>query len=125
MASDAQFVAFICQQLAGAGDISARKMFGEFAIYCGDKVVALVTDNQLFVKPTVAGKALLGQPVLGAPFPGAKPYFLMADVDDPEVLSALIIATAQDLPMPKAKAARKVARKSAKQRAKKRAAKPK
>ena len=125
MASDARFAAFICQQMAGAGEVSARKMFGEFAVYFGQKVVALITDNQLFVKPTVAGKALLGQPVLGAPFPGAKPYFLMADVDDPEVLSALIIATAQDLPMPKAKAARKVARKSAKQRAKKRAAKPK
>jgi len=25
-------------------------MFGEYALYCGDKVVALVCDDQLFVK---------------------------------------------------------------------------
>lgn len=125
MASDAQFAAFICQQMAGAGEVSSRKMFGEFAIYCDEKVVALVTDNQLFVKPTVGGRALLGQPVLGAPFPGAQPYFLMADVDDPEFLSALIVVTAQELPMPKRKTARKVAKKSAQKRSQKRASKPK
>jgi len=120
MASDAQFVAFICQQMAGAGRVSARKMFGEFAIYHDEKVVALVTDDQLFVKPTSAGKTLLGDPVLGSAFPGAKPHFLMADLDDPEFLSALIVATAQELPMPKAKALRIAAKKSAKQRAQKR-----
>ncbi len=129
MASDARFAAFICQQMAGAGEVSARKMFGEFAVYCGDKVVALITDNQLFVKPTFAGKALLGQPVLGAPFPGAKPHFLMVDVDDAEFLSALIGATAHELPLPTAKAKRKsktkAAPKVASRRPKKRAAKSK
>jgi len=108
MASDQQFVSFICEQMADAGPISARKMFGEFAIYCGDKVVALVCDNQLFVKPTTGGKALLGDPAEGPPYPGAKPHFLIDDgLDDRETLSQLIAITARELPLPKAKTQKK------------------
>jgi TfoX/Sxy family transcriptional regulator of competence genes len=105
LASDDKFAAFILEQMAAAGSISARKMFGEFAIYCGETVVALVCDNQLFVKPTAAGTALLGEPSLAPPYPGAKPYFLIDDLDDGELLSALIVATARELPVPKAKPA--------------------
>ena len=79
MASDEKFLIFVCDQLRGAGDISYRKMFGEYAIYKDQKVVALVCDNQLFVKPTPGGKALLGQPREAPPYPGAKPCFLIAD----------------------------------------------
>lgn len=108
MSSDQQFVAFICEQMADAGPISARKMFGEFAIYCGDKVVALVCDNQLFVKPTTGGKALLGDPAEGPPYPGAKPHFLIDDgLDDRETLSRLIAITARELPLPNAKTHKK------------------
>jgi TfoX/Sxy family transcriptional regulator of competence genes len=125
MASDAQFANFICQQMSGAKDISARKMFGEFTIYCGDKIVAIVADNQLFVKPTAAGQAMLGQPAMSSPYPGAKPYFLIADVDDPEFLSDLITATARELPDPTPRIAKKVASKVTRQPSTKRSAKHK
>ena len=97
MASDENFVAFVRDQMAGAGSISSRKMFGEFAIYCDDQVVAMVCDNQLFVKPTEAGKAFLADPTRAPPFPGAKPYFLLDDLDDGETLAQLIRATAREL----------------------------
>ena len=59
MASDADFVGYVCEQ-AGLGDaLSYRKMFGEYALYLDGRVVALVCDNMLFVKPTAAGRALL------------------------------------------------------------------
>lgn len=45
----------MCDQMRGGGDIPFRKMFGEYAIYCDAKVLALVCDNQLLVKPTAAG----------------------------------------------------------------------
>lgn len=102
MASDEKFLTFVCDQLRGAGDISYRKMFGEYAIYKDQKVVALVCDNQLFVKPTPGGKALLGQPREAPPYPGAKPCYLIADgLDDPQLLSELIVTTARELPTPK------------------------
>lgn len=104
MASDAGFVEFVCGQAREAGEVSYRKMFGEYAIYVGNKVVALVCDDRLFLKPTPAGRALLDAPVEAPPYPGAKPYLVIDDhVDDPELLSALFRATAADVPEPKPK----------------------
>jgi len=103
MSSDKDFISFVCEQLRGAGEISSRRMFGEAAVYLQDKVVGLVCDNQLFVKPTEAGRAKIGVPVEAPPFPGASKWFLMADLDDPEFLAELIRTTADALPVPKVK----------------------
>ena len=59
MASQPGTVDFILEQASGAGAVSARKMFGEYTLYCDGKVVALVCDDMLFVKPTGAGRAYL------------------------------------------------------------------
>lgn len=87
-----------------AGVISYRKMFGEYALYCNNKVVALVCDNQLFVKPTRAGNDYIGNPVEAPPYPGAKPYFLIEEKsEDPDWLGELIRITERELPVPKPK----------------------
>ncbi len=94
MASDEDFIRFVVDQISDAGRVASRKMFGEYAIYCDDKVVALVCDNQLFVKPTEKGKAYIGDVVEAPPYPGAKPYFLVEDrVEDREWISQLIRIT--------------------------------
>jgi TfoX/Sxy family transcriptional regulator of competence genes len=104
VASDLSFVEYVCDQLDGVERVTHRKMFGEYAIYVGEKVVGLVCDNQLFVKPTDAGRALLKEPVMAPPYPGAKPSFLIAaELDDSELVSALFKATANELPEPKPK----------------------
>ena len=54
MATQQRTVDFLVEQVARAGAVTQRKMFGEFALYCDGKVVALVCDDELFVKPTVA-----------------------------------------------------------------------
>jgi TfoX/Sxy family transcriptional regulator of competence genes len=109
MASKQSTVDFIIDQLASAGMVSAKKMFGEYGIYCGEKMVALVCDDQLFVKPTPKGMAFLGEYVEEAPYPGAKPCFLIPGErwDDRDWLSQLITITAAQLPAPKKKAAKK------------------
>ncbi|MBL0059535.1 MAG: TfoX/Sxy family protein [Elusimicrobia bacterium] len=104
MASDQEFVDFVCDQMRGAGPISFRKMFGEYAIYCRGKVVALVCDNQLFVKPTAGGRSFGGNVEEAPPYPGAKNYFLVGDrIDDREWVSGLVRATEKNLPAPKPK----------------------
>jgi hypothetical protein len=42
MASDKEFVKFVCEQLSGAGEISSTRMFGEAAVYLRGKVIGLV-----------------------------------------------------------------------------------
>ncbi len=104
MASDLGFVQYVCDQLSGAGQISSRMMFGDYAIYFDHKVVALVCDDQLFVKQTPGGRALIGTVVEAAPYPGAKPHFLIEDgLDDREWIAALIRVTESELPTPKPK----------------------
>lgn len=108
MASDAHFVDYVLEQMQGVGSLESRKMFGEYAIYCNQKVVALVCNNQLFVKITAQGQAFIDkafQPVLLAPpYPSAKDSFLIQDqLDDLEWLIQLIRITADALPIPKPK----------------------
>ena len=59
MASNQSTVDYIVEQVAGAGAVTGRKMFGEYALFCDGKMVALICDDQLFIKPTVAGRSYL------------------------------------------------------------------
>jgi TfoX/Sxy family transcriptional regulator of competence genes len=105
MASKQSTIDYIVEQISDAGDVRSRKMFGEFAIYCNEKVVALICDDQLFIKPTDSGRKFLDTVQEAPPYPGAKPYFLIdaEKWDDREWLSQLIIITTADLPLPKPK----------------------
>ncbi len=80
--------------MSDAGRVASRKMFGGYAIYCDDKVVALVCDSQLFVKPTEKGRVYIGDVVEAPPYQGAKQYFLIEDrFEDREWISELIRIT--------------------------------
>lgn len=109
MASGQRNVDFVLEQLSGAGDVSARKMFGEYAVYCRGKLVALFCDDQLFMKPTAAGRAFLGKVKEAPPYHGAKPYFLITGdrCEDGEWLSELLRVTERELPLSKPKPAPK------------------
>lgn len=104
MGSDLSFVEFVVEQIENAGEIRFRKMFGEYAVYCDEKVVALICDNRLFVKPTEGGRSFIGDVVEAPAYPGAKPSFLIEDrIEDREWISELIQITARELPEPKPK----------------------
>ena len=107
MASSIELVEYIAEQLGGINeDVTYRKMFGEYGLYCGGKFFAVVCDNALFVKPTKAGRAFLengGEPVEAPPYRGAGLYFLIADIDNAEDLRQLRTLTCSELPLPKPK----------------------
>ncbi|MES2673617.1 MAG: TfoX/Sxy family protein [Pseudomonadota bacterium] len=105
MASDGDFVLYLAEQMHSAGVIRYKKMFGEYAIYCNQKVVALVCDNQLFVKPTRAGRLFIRDVNEAPAYPGAKPAFLIeGQYEDSDWISELIKITAKELPAPKPQA---------------------
>jgi TfoX/Sxy family transcriptional regulator of competence genes len=108
MASDLSFVEYIIDQMSNLEGLRYRKMFGEYAVYYNDKVVALICDNQLFVKPTNAGRSFIRDVVEAPPYPGAKLSFLIEDqVDDKDWICQLIKLTEKELPKPKPKKKRK------------------
>jgi DNA transformation protein and related proteins len=104
VSSDQGFVEYVCDQAGDAGEVTSRKMFGEWALYRGQKVVALVCDDRLFVRPTEAGREFIGSPFELPPYSGARPHFLIEDrLDDREWLTELIRLTERELPPPKPK----------------------
>lgn len=84
---------------------TARRMFGEYALYLDGRVVALICDDTLFLKDLPEARALLEGAGTGLPYPGARPH-LVADrwLDEPEVLAAAARALAAVLPPPKPRA---------------------
>jgi DNA transformation protein and related proteins len=77
MASLQSNVDFVLAQIETAGVVSARKMFGEYGLYCDGKLVALLCDDQLLVKPTAAARAFAGPVEEKPPYEGAKPSMLI------------------------------------------------
>ncbi|HOI59362.1 MULTISPECIES: TfoX/Sxy family protein [unclassified Methanoculleus] len=98
MASTPEFVEFVAEQLGDAGVITYRKMFGEYGVYCNGKFFACVCNNQFFVKITEAGKEFMPDGETAPPYEGARPYFLIDELDDREFLKELVQRTCAALP---------------------------
>ena len=105
MATQKGTAEFILERLGHADRFSVRAMFGEFALYADGKVVALICDDQLFVKIMPESMSLERTCERAAPFPGAKDYFLVPEsaISSDRVLGDLLLRMAATLPYPKAK----------------------
>jgi TfoX/Sxy family transcriptional regulator of competence genes len=102
VATDHSYVEYICDQVALPDALAYKKMFGEYALYLDEKIVALVCDNMLFLKPTAEGREILGVVSEQPPYPGAKLHFRIdGEIDDRELLQRLFVVTASALPVPK------------------------
>ena len=107
MASNQDFVQYIADQCAGAGEIIVKKMFGDYGIYCDGKIFGLICDDCFYVKPTEKVRSLLRTVDLRPPYEGAKNYFYIADVDDRDYLAEIVSQTCKALPEMKPKRKRK------------------
>ncbi len=103
MASNSDFVQYIADQCAQAGEINVKKMFGDYGVYCDGKIIGLICDDCFYLKPTEAVRPLLRTVELRPPYDGAKDYFLIADVDDRDYLATIVRETYKALPEPKPK----------------------
>jgi DNA transformation protein len=105
MASHQSTADFIIDQLGGAGFIRTHRMFGEFALYCDEKVVGFICDDELYVKPTDISEQFLDATHKAPPYPGAKDYYKVPNekLDDREWLTTFIKSTTVILPIPKPK----------------------
>lgn len=101
MSSNLEFVDYVVEQIREAGEITYRKMFGEYGVYCDGKIFALICDNQLFIKITKAGEGKGFEEA--PPYEGAKPYYLIEELEEREQLTEFVIATCKELPVPKPK----------------------
>lgn len=84
--------------------LTSRKMFGEYALYLDEKIVALVCDDTLFIKPTSGALELVPNPEMAPAYPDGKPMMIGNPLlDDPETCITVLRKVAMDLPAPKPK----------------------
>ena len=104
MGNDPDFIQYVCDQIDRSCDVSYRHMFGGTTLYSKGKVVALICENQLFVKPTDAGRDFIGDVTEAPAYEGSKNFFQIGDeIDDTEWLTELIRRTEKVLPKPQPK----------------------
>ncbi len=84
--SNPDLVQYIIEQASLAGDVTAKKMFGDYCLYCDSKVVGLM-------QPLLHDCDQRTQP----PYEGAKPHYVISDVDDRDYLSLLVKTVADNI----------------------------
>ena len=103
MASSREYLDFIMEQLAGAGDVTCRAMMGEYIIYYRGKVIGGIYDDRFLVKPTPSAAVLMPEAVMEKPYEGAKEMLLVDNVENREFLRELLEAVYGELPPPRKK----------------------
>lgn len=91
MATTKEYRDFILEQLSNLEEISCKQMMGEYLLYYKKLLFGGIYDNRLLVKIT---KNNIKYNMLEAiPYDGAKPMFLVDDVDNQDVLENIILDT--------------------------------
>ena len=103
MASSKEYLDFILEQLSELEEITYRQMMGEYILYYRGKVIGGIYDDRFLVKQTKSALAMMPDADLELPYEGAKEMLLVDEVENKELLKALIEAMYGELPAPKKK----------------------
>jgi TfoX/Sxy family transcriptional regulator of competence genes len=106
MASTTDFMVYVCDQIAGVGEIFTKKMFGEYLVYVNEKPVLLVCDNTVFVKILPCLNELMTSAEKGFPYSGAKEHYIL-NIDKADFCKKVILLLEANTPYPKKKKIRK------------------
>ena len=103
MGTKQEFMQYVEDQLNGVFGLRFKKMFGEYGVFLHEKMVGILADDQLFIKPTEQGLKLIDEPSYAPPYPGAKDYLLIDNLEHNQLLKELMLVTYEALPIPKKK----------------------
>lgn len=108
MGTSKEFISYVLESLNHLEGISARMMFGEYALYLYNRVIGFVCDDQVFVKILPGSIRVLGEDApTGEAYPGSKPYFIVDDIEDSDLMTRLFRAIYDEVPEPQPKKPRK------------------
>jgi len=101
MASSKDYLEFVLEQLSLLDGITSRAMMGEFMLYYNGKLFGGVYDDRLLVKIIPASTEMLEDADQELPYEGAKPMYLVDEIENKEFLKELVEAMCPELPEPK------------------------
>nr|WP_321456630.1 TfoX/Sxy family protein [uncultured Cohaesibacter sp.] len=99
MSTDPKTIELLLDRLTDAGDVTARKMFGEYGLYCDGVFIGVVCDDNFHIKPTKQTASLTKHLESAPAYPGAKPSpIIPAEMwDEQDWLEDLVRATTMAL----------------------------
>lgn len=104
MATTKDFHDYVMEQLSRVGEVSSRKMMGEYCVYYRGKLVADLCDNQLLLKSTPSVLRLLPDAPRAYPYEGSKALMtVVEDVENVLQLQQVFAAMYDELPEAKKK----------------------
>jgi TfoX/Sxy family transcriptional regulator of competence genes len=95
MASTKEYRDYILEQLSEVPDVTCRPMMGEFLLYSAGVLFGGIYDDRLLVKIVPENEQYKMSESI--PYDGAKPMYLVDDVDDKEKLAEIVKNTAKGL----------------------------
>ena len=91
MATTKEYHDYVLECLNKAGEVTSRKMMGEYCLYYNGKLFGDICDNRLLVKQTETSKRLLADCPLEYPYEGSKTLmFLVSEFENPELMKKLL-----------------------------------
>lgn len=100
MATELEYIEYVCEQLNGIGELRYRKMFGEYMVYVNDKPVLLVCDNTVYIKKLECLHELMHDASIGIPYEGNKEHYIL-DIDNRNHVREVVEILEQVIPVPK------------------------
>ena len=95
MASTKEYRDYILEQLSEVSDVTYRPMMSEFLLYSNGVLFGGIYDNRLLIK-IVPENEQYKMPE-SIPYDGAKPMYLVEDVDNKERLTEIVNTTVRGL----------------------------
>lgn len=100
MATNIDYIEFVCEQIKGDWAVRFKKMFGEYMVYLNDKPVLLVCDNTVYVKKLSEIKELMEGAECGIPYEGSKEHYIL-DFENSELTQKVLNVLEKITPLPK------------------------
>ncbi len=95
MASTKKYRDYILEQLSEVPDMACRPMMGEFLLYSNNVLFGGIYDDRLLVKIVPENVRFKMREEI--PYDGAKPMYLVKDIDNKERLAIIIHDTCEGL----------------------------
>ena len=95
MATRKEYRDYILEELSLLDNITCKSMMGEYLLYYNGILFGGIYDERLLVKIVDSNKQYKMEEAI--PYKGAKPMYLVADVDNQEILRDIVIDTCKDL----------------------------
>ena len=104
MATSKEFHDYVVDSLQRIGEISTKRMVGEYCIYYKGKLIGDLCDNCFLLKPTESVLRLMPDAERAYPYEGSKTLMVVVDdLEDMELMEEVLNAMYEELPESKKK----------------------